>query len=200
MANVGSFPTHHRNFIALVKPRTHVAILVNLVGKVFPLRHLKTLAGKEFRSSREQADAIHPMPLGFRHQRLHQLAAPALALGSRRNRDGTNLSKMRAIKMQRTASDDAAVFLQHHKIPHVLANLRQRPRQQVSRRPNSWQSDRESAWHPAKSPYACAWRLTSSRKDSIFFLAAASPCRTRAGAVPPTTSCIASTAAGFRHS
>src|ERR1700683_5225285 len=62
---------HHGNFVALVKPGTDVAILVDLVGKIFSLRHLESLPRKKFGSSGKEADAIHAMPLGFGHQRLH---------------------------------------------------------------------------------------------------------------------------------
>ncbi len=191
---------HHGNFVAVVKPGTNVAVLVNFVGKIFAPRHLESLPRKEFRSPREQADAIHPMPLGFGHQSLHQPAAATLPLRARSYRDRTNFGQVRAIKMQRAASNDAAFFFQNHKVSYVLANLRQSARQQRAVAGIGRRSARESASHPAKWLYACAWRLTSSRNASIFFLAAPIPCRTRAGAVPPATSWIANTEAGFRQS
>src|SRR5271170_5601139 len=55
--------SHHGNVVAVVKPRANVAILVNLVGKVLPLRHHESLPRKKFGSQREQADAIDTMPL-----------------------------------------------------------------------------------------------------------------------------------------
>src|SRR5690348_16384080 len=71
------------------------------------------------------------MPFGFRHQGLHQAASAAPSLFSRSNRDRTNLSQMRAIKMQRSAADDLPfVFFENHKISDVFADLRQRTRQE----------------------------------------------------------------------
>ena len=76
----GKFAAHHGDFVAAVKSGTDVAIFVNLVGKVFPLRHLESLACKKFWRPREQADAIHAMPFRLGHQSFYQPTAAALAL------------------------------------------------------------------------------------------------------------------------
>ena len=70
------------------------------------------------------------MPFRFGHQSLHQPAAAALALRPRSNGDRANLGEVRAVKMQRAASNDAAVVFQHHEVSNVFANLGQRARQQ----------------------------------------------------------------------
>src|SRR5208282_1774029 len=69
--------TYHGDFITSVKPGTDVAILVNLVGKILPPRHLESLARKKLRSAGEEADAIHPMPFRFGQQSLHEATAAA---------------------------------------------------------------------------------------------------------------------------
>ena len=63
----GKLAAHHSNFVAPVKSGTDVAILVNLVGKVLPLRHHESLACKKFWGPREEADAIHAMPFRLGH-------------------------------------------------------------------------------------------------------------------------------------
>ena len=45
----GKLAPHHGNLIAVMKSGADVAIFVNLVGKIFSLRHLKSLARKKFR-------------------------------------------------------------------------------------------------------------------------------------------------------
>ena len=44
-----------------MEPGADVAIFVNLVGKIFALRHGKSLPRKKFRLAREKANAIYPM-------------------------------------------------------------------------------------------------------------------------------------------
>src|SRR5258708_3302892 len=112
-----------------MKPGTDVAVLVDLVGKIFAPRHFESLARKEFGSTGEQADAIHTMPFGFGQQSLHQTAASALTLRARPHRDRTNLGEVCAVKMQRTTSDDAAFVFQNDKVSYVFADFRQCARQ-----------------------------------------------------------------------
>src|SRR4029077_8247988 len=118
------------DFVAVMKPGTDVAVLVNLVGKILSSRHLESLPREKFGSPREKTDAIHAMPFCFGHQSLHQTAASALTLRPRAHRDRTNLGQVCAIKMQRTTSNDAAFIFQDDKVSYALANLRQRARQQ----------------------------------------------------------------------
>src|ERR1700675_755353 len=122
--------SHHGNFITAVEPGTHVAVFVDLVRKIFASRHLESLARKKFRRPREQANAIHPMPLSFGHQSFHQPAPPTLTLRPRSHSDRPNLSEMRAIKVQSSTSNDAAFVFETHEVSYVFANLRQRARQQ----------------------------------------------------------------------
>src|SRR3984957_6066695 len=70
---------HHGDFIAAVEPGTYVAILVDLVRKIFASRHLESLARKKFRRPGEQADAIHPMPLHTRTRSLHNSSPSTLS-------------------------------------------------------------------------------------------------------------------------
>jgi hypothetical protein len=49
MANVGKLAAHHGNLIAAVESGADVAVLVNLVGKIFALRDLKSLPRKKLR-------------------------------------------------------------------------------------------------------------------------------------------------------
>src|ERR1700733_7479136 len=118
--------SHHSNFITAVEPGTHVAVLVNLVRKIFPSRHLESLPGKKFWRPREQANAIHPMPLRVGHQSFHQPAPSTLPLRPRSHGDRPNLSEMRAIKVQSSTSNDAAFVFENHEVSYVFANLRQR--------------------------------------------------------------------------
>src|ERR1700733_5157190 len=126
----GELAAHHRDFIALMKSGTDVTILVDFIGKIFALGNVESLPGKKLGSSREQADAMHPMPFRFRHQSLHQPAAPALALRAWRNRDRPDLGQVRAIEMERAAADDASFLFEDDEISDVLADLRQRAGQQ----------------------------------------------------------------------
>src|ERR1700722_6264789 len=121
---------HHGNFIAVIKSRTYVAVLIYLVGKIVPPRHFEALPRKKLRSPRKQADAIHSMPLGFRHQSFHQPAAAPMTLRPRSHGDRANLRQVSAIKMQRPTSNNAAFVFEHHEVSYVLANLSQGSGQQ----------------------------------------------------------------------
>src|SRR5437016_5784543 len=101
-----------------MKPGTDVAIFVDFVWEIFPPGNRESLARKKFGSAREQADAIDAMPLGFRQQSLHQAAASALTLCPRPHGDGTNLSQVRAVKVQRPASNDAAFVFENHEVSY----------------------------------------------------------------------------------
>src|SRR5215471_693984 len=71
------------------------------------------------------------MTFGFRHQGLYEAASASPSLFSRSNRDRTNLGQMRAVKMQRSTSDDVpVVFFENHEVSDVFADLRQGTRQE----------------------------------------------------------------------
>ena len=181
-----------------MKSRTRVAVFVNLVGKILALRHRESLARKEIRLAREQADAVHAMPLRLGQQRFHQTSAAAFALRPGRDCDRANFGEVRAIQMQRAAADDATIIFEDDEVSDVFANFRQRARQQRAVAGVCRDQVVNLLVHRARLLYACAW--TSSRRDSILFLATLIACRTRAGAVPPATSCTASTEASFSDS
>src|ERR1700722_20383198 len=125
---LGQFPADHGHFIATMKARTSVTILVDLVGKILALCDRESLACEEIRLAREPADAGHPMSLGLSPQRFDQPSASAFALSPGRDRDRANLRQVRAIEMQRAAADDAATIFQNHEVAEVLANFRQSAR------------------------------------------------------------------------
>src|SRR5215831_8767851 len=115
-----------------MESRTRVAVFVDLIRQVLALSYGEALAPEEVRLAREQANAIDPMPLCLGHQRLHELASTPASLCPGCHRDRANLGQMSPVEMQRTASDNAAIVFEDHEVPHVLADLRQRARQQCA--------------------------------------------------------------------
>src|SRR6202034_2913722 len=113
-----------------MKPRTSMAVFVDLVGKIFALRHRESLTREEIGFASEQANAIHTVTLRLGQQLFHQPSTTALALSPGSDRDRSNLGQVRAIEMQRATADDAPVIFEHHEVSDVLANLRQSARQQ----------------------------------------------------------------------
>src|SRR3977135_672767 len=75
-------PTDHRNFIAVVQPRTFIAVFVDLVGKILMRRDGKSQARKKIRDSREQTHTSDAMFLSLREQSLDQSLAASSALMS----------------------------------------------------------------------------------------------------------------------
>src|SRR5437667_2901303 len=69
---LGQIPAHHRYLIAAMKSRTCMTVFIDFVWKVLALRDRESLPPKEIRLQREQADAIHAMPLRLGQQRFHQ--------------------------------------------------------------------------------------------------------------------------------
>ena len=45
-----------------------MAVLVDLIGQIFPLRDTESLPSEKVRLAGKQADAIHAMPLGLGQQ------------------------------------------------------------------------------------------------------------------------------------
>jgi hypothetical protein len=121
---------HHRHLVATMEARAHVTVFVDLVGKVLTLGDRKSLRRKKLRFARKQTDAIHVVAFRLGHQSFYEFASAALALSRGRNGDRTNFGEVRAVKMKRTTTDNLARILEHYKISHVLANLRERARQQ----------------------------------------------------------------------
>src|SRR5437868_8113329 len=113
-----------------MKPRTSVAVLVDLVRKILPLSDRKSLPSEEIRFAGEQANASHAMALGLGQQGFHQTSAAAFALSPGSDGDRSDLGQVRAIQVQRPTADDAPVIFEDHEIADVLANLRQGTRQQ----------------------------------------------------------------------
>src|SRR5580704_14767021 len=108
----------------------NMAVFVNLVREILALRHRETLPRKKLRTAREQANAADPVFIRFGHQCFHQESAASLALRPRSHGDGANFCQMCAIQMQRAAAENAAIQFEHHEVSDVLADLRQRARQQ----------------------------------------------------------------------
>src|SRR5882757_8833264 len=76
------FTADHRNLIAVVQPRTFIAVFVDLVGKVLMRRDGKSHARKKIRDSREQTHTSDAMFLSLREQSLDQPLAASSALMS----------------------------------------------------------------------------------------------------------------------
>src|SRR5207302_11002756 len=64
---LGKLPAHHCDFITAVKSWAHVAVFVDLVGKVLALRALNAHWGEKLRAPGEKTDAGHTMLFGFGH-------------------------------------------------------------------------------------------------------------------------------------
>src|SRR6266853_763184 len=122
--------TNHCDFIAAIEPRTLITIFVDLVGKILMVSGGESQTREEFRNSGEQAYATDFVLFRLRQQSLDQTPTAAAALAGRIDGNGTNLGKMHTVEMKGAASDDAVVLLEHDKVAHVLADLRQRARQQ----------------------------------------------------------------------
>ena len=151
---------------------------------------------EKFRDSGKQADRADVVLAGLRQQRLHQKLATSRTLTGGIDSDRSDLRQVRPVEVKGAATDNIAAMFQHNEVAHILANLGEGSRQQEFRLRNKPQSERVSAPHREEGLHACAW--IPSRRDSTFFLASVKACRTRAGAVPPGTSWIFSTACNER--
>ena len=118
------FAANHRDFVAVVEARANAAVFGNLVGNLIALGDRKSQLGEEFWSAREKANRSDAMPVSLCEESLHQSAAAAFALLSWVNRDRTNFRQVRAVKMERTATDDLAFIFEHDEVADVLANFR----------------------------------------------------------------------------
>src|SRR5260370_41600689 len=87
-------------------------------------------ARERFWNTSKQADTADSVLFRLRQKRLDQASAATVALARRINRNRTNLGQVHAIEVKRAASDNASVVLKHDEIADVLADLRQRARQQ----------------------------------------------------------------------
>ena len=87
-------------------------------------------AREEVRDTREQAHTCDAMLFRLSEKSLHQTFAASAALLRWVHSDGTNLRQMRPIEMKRATADDPVTIFKNHEIADVLADLRQRARQQ----------------------------------------------------------------------
>ena len=127
----GDFAAIHGNLVTRIERRAMHAIFVDLIRQIVAFGQAESHVSKKFRDSREQADASYCVPLRLMEQRFHQLPSCAQAIGGRRYSDGTDFRQMHAVKMQRAATNDLAIFFCYNEVPHIFPQLRQRARQSV---------------------------------------------------------------------
>jgi hypothetical protein len=90
----------------------------------------KSHAREKFGNAREQAHAVDFVFLRLRQKSFDQAPAAAAALARGIDGNRTNLGQMHAVEVESAAADDASVMLEDDKVADVLADLRQRARQQ----------------------------------------------------------------------
>src|SRR5260370_16274895 len=129
---LGKFPANHRDFVAAMKSRAHVAVLVYLVGKILALCDRKAHAGEKLRAPRKKTDAADTMLLRFGKQRFHQSSASALALRPRRNGDGADFRQVCPVQMECAAPHDSSAVFHDTEIPDIFTELGQRARQKCA--------------------------------------------------------------------
>src|ERR1019366_1800955 len=105
-------------------------VFVDLVGKILVRGESESHAREKFRNAREQAHAGHLVFFRLRKKSLDQAPAAAAALARGIDGDRTNLGEVQAIEVKSAASDDASFMLEDNKVADVLADLRERARQE----------------------------------------------------------------------
>src|SRR5208282_6570407 len=118
------------NFIAAIKPGALIAVFVDLIGKILVRSSSESHAREKFGNASEQAHAGDFVLFRLRQKSLDQASAAPAALAGGIDSDRTNLGQVHAIEVQSAASDDAAIMLEDDKVADVLADLRERARQQ----------------------------------------------------------------------
>src|SRR5207248_8631506 len=107
------------------------------------------------------------------------------------DRDRPDFRQVQPIKMKSAASHDATDVLQYNEVSGRSRKFPQNYAEAACHHPSNSRSVDEFVPHPGEPPHACACML--SRKRLILIRASLMTCWTRAGAVPPGTSGIAST-------
>src|SRR5260370_971250 len=126
----GRLPPDHRHFVAAIQSGALITVLMNLVGKILMSGDSESQAREEFWNASEQTDASDSVLFRLSKKRLDQASAATVALTGRIDGNRTNFGQVHAIEVKRAASDNASVVLKHDEIADVLADLRQRARQQ----------------------------------------------------------------------
>ena len=98
---------------------------MDLVGEILMGGNRKSHARKKTRDSSEQTDAGDVMLFCLDEKGLDKPFATSTALMRGVDCNGANFGQVRAIKMQRAATDDSAVVFEDNEIADVLANLGQ---------------------------------------------------------------------------
>src|SRR5690348_8079706 len=78
---------------------------------------------KKVRDAGEETDAAYVVPLRFREKSFYQLAAGAQTFSFRNHRDRANLRQVHAVKVQRAATDNLSIMLNHNEVTHVFAEF-----------------------------------------------------------------------------
>src|SRR6186997_1904578 len=152
--------------------RTQPAILVELLRHAFAVDHLESERGEERGCSREETDvATACTPEQCSHDGATQPATHVILS----HRDGSNFGEVWPVDVQRAAPDHFAGLLGHNEITDIATDFRHRSRP-----------------HPRAARYE--WTPTAPRRAASRSRAAPIAVVTRAGAVPPGTSCRPSTA------
>src|SRR5208282_4186954 len=120
----------HRHFVTAIEPWALITILVDLIGKILVIGDCESHAREEFWNTREQAHATDFVFFRLREKRFDQAPAATAALAGGIDGNGTNLGQVHAIEVKSAAADDAPVMLEDDKVADVLADFRQRARQQ----------------------------------------------------------------------
>src|ERR1035437_585752 len=108
-----------------MQARASLAVLEDFVGQFcFVFDDAESEPEEIIRNAREQADGLDAVLFSLGYKRSEDAAARALTLGRRNDRDGTHLAKMRAVKVQCTASQkDAAIGQGDGEVANVFADL-----------------------------------------------------------------------------
>src|SRR5208282_289376 len=120
----------HRNFVAAIESGTLITVFVDLVGKILVISDSESHAREKFGNAREQAHATYLVLFCLRQQSLDQTAAAAITLAGGIDGNRTNLRQVHAVQVKSAASDDASIMLEDNKVADVLADFRQRARQE----------------------------------------------------------------------
>src|SRR6476660_9562936 len=125
-------PTHHSDFIAVILPRTAMAVFVEFVRNFFPCGDRKAHAREKLRDAREKTHARHFLPGGLLEQCIDQATPRPVPLRVWNNCDRAYFSEMRPVEMQRAATHDSIFVLNHHEVADVLTDLRERSGQECA--------------------------------------------------------------------
>ena len=114
----------HGDFVAGVKARAGLAVLVDLVGQGGAVDDAEAKVKEEVGDASEETDGGDGLLFGLFEESAEETAAGALTLGFGFDDDGADFSEVWAVEVESSAAkEDAGFGLGHGEVADVLADL-----------------------------------------------------------------------------